>query len=302
MRMHVFYCAGMLLLAMLSVGAGYRTENFVVRAPDRQLAREIGDAAEGFRRQLAVEWLGRELPRWPQPCPIDADVAPQLPAGGETSFVFHGSQPMDWRMHLQGNRQRVLDSVLPHEVTHTIFATHFGCPLPRWADEGACTTVEHPDEKAKQHRMLIHFLKHQRGIPFAHMFAMRDYPADILPLYSQGYSLARFLIGHGGKQKFVSYVEDGLRSNNWAAATERHYSYRNLSELQLAWLDWVKRGCSPAAPTQQPDVLLVSAPGAKPAPTDASPTPESAGSWYLSRVQRTEGAPRTASRSRDDEG
>ena len=38
--------------------------------------------------------------------------------------------------------RRILDSVLPHEITHTIFATHFGQPLPRWADEGACTTVD----------------------------------------------------------------------------------------------------------------------------------------------------------------
>ena len=61
-------------------------------------------------------------------------------------------------MHIQGSRERILDSVLPHEITHTIFATHFGRPLPRWADEGACTTVEHVSEKAKQDNFLIQFL------------------------------------------------------------------------------------------------------------------------------------------------
>ena len=61
-------------------------------------------------------------------------------------------------MSIQGSRQRILDSVLPHEVTHTIFASHFRQPLPRWADEGACTTVEHASERAKQEKMLIEFL------------------------------------------------------------------------------------------------------------------------------------------------
>ena len=68
-------------------------------------------------------------------------------------------------MKIQGSRERILDSVLPHEITHTIFATHFGRPLPRWADEGACTTVEHASEKAKQDKLLIQFLLTDRGIP-----------------------------------------------------------------------------------------------------------------------------------------
>ncbi len=97
-------------------------------------------------------------------------------------------------MSVQGSHERVLDSVLPHEVTHTIFATHFGRPLPRWADEGACTTVEHPSERNKQTRLLYEFLTTGRGIAFNRMFAMTEYPADILPLYSQGFSLAKFLI------------------------------------------------------------------------------------------------------------
>ena len=89
---------------------------------------------------------------------------------------------------------RILDSVLPHEVTHTIFATHFRRPLPRWADEGACTTVEHHSERQKQQMFLIDFLHTGRGIAFNQMFAMKEYPQDVMPLYSQGYSLARYLV------------------------------------------------------------------------------------------------------------
>ena len=112
--------------------------------------------------------------------------------------MFDRGRPFGWRMSIQGSYQRVMDSVLPHEVTHTIFATHFGQPLPRWADEGACTTVEHESEKNKQHHNLIRFLQTRRGIPFNKMFAMKEYPPDVLPLYAQGYSVTRYLIQQGG--------------------------------------------------------------------------------------------------------
>lgn len=237
------FSAALILASLLSLGAGYRTQNFIIAAATPELAQEIGDQAEAYRRDLANEWLGKELPPWPQPCPIRAEVSQNLGAGGATSFMFEHGQPFGWRMNIQGSRERVLDSVLPHEITHTIFATHFGRPLPRWADEGACTTVEHASEKDKQHQMLYQFLTTNRGIAFNDMFAMTEYPADILPLYSQGFSLARFLIAQGGKRKFVEYVGEGMRLNNWTAATKKHYGFASLSELQVTWLDWVRQGC-----------------------------------------------------------
>jgi len=131
-------------------------------------------------------------------------------------------------------------------VTHTIFATHFGRPLPRWADEGACTSVEHVSEKAKQQQLLISFLTTGRGIAFNQLFAMSEYPRDVLPLYSQGFSLARFLIAQKGRQEFVKYVGDGMNSGDWGRATQSHYGYKDLSELQLTWLDWVRRAVRPS--------------------------------------------------------
>jgi len=231
------------LFASAALGAGYRTENFIVTAPSRTLAKEIGDAAEQYRRDLAYEWLGEALPRWSQPCPISAEVG-RMGAGGATSFMFERGVPFGWRMSVQGSRERILDSVLPHEVTHTIFATHFGRPLPRWADEGACTTVEHDSERDRQEDMLIQFLKSNppRSIPFNKMYRMTEYPHDILPLYAQGHSVARFLLQHGGKRKFVDYVGIGMQSEDWDGVTREFYGYRDLSELQLDWIDWVSKG------------------------------------------------------------
>jgi len=279
----IFAWSAVAVLAAAALGwsgearaAGHRTANFLVDAPTEQLARRIGDAAEQYRHDLAVEWLGAPLPRWSRPCPIKAQVAPHLGAGGATSFVFDAGEVFGWTMTIQGSEERILDSVLPHEVTHTIFASHFRRPLPRWADEGACTTVEHPVERARQHRLLIEFLTTGRGIAFPEMFAMREYPADVLPLYSQGYSLARYLIERGGRHKYVTFVGEGLATDDWGGALTRHYGVGNLAQMQQIWLDWVKQGCPAppaalAAASPRPNTLVGTTRGQSPDPAPVAP-------------------------------
>jgi hypothetical protein len=306
----VVLCAAWHATAVLA--AGHRTANFVVDAPTETLARRIGDAAEQYRHDLAIEWTGSPLPRWSRPCPIQAQVAPNLGAGGATSFVFDNGEVFNWTMTIQGSEQRILDSVLPHEITHTIFASHFRRPLPRWADEGACTTVEHPVERARQHRLLIEFLTTGRGIAFPQMFAMREYPADVLPLYSQGYSLARYLIDRGGRHKYVNFVADGLAGGDWSAALAKHSGVEGVARMQSVWLDWVKQGCpappatvaaapvaiaglTPTARGQSPDPEPVAAPAPQAAP---SPTAVAAAqgrrSIYTMQARRAEETPAPA--------
>jgi hypothetical protein len=274
----VLTCLGCMVASGDCFAGGYRTENFVVSAPTAELAREIGDAAEVFRRDLGIEWLGEEMPRWSKPCPIHARVAPNLGAGGATSFVFDRGEVFGWRMNIQGNRQRILDSVLPHEVTHTIFASYFRQPLPRWADEGACTTVEHSSEIAKQERMLIEFLKTGRGIPFSQMFAMKDYPRDVMPLYSQGHSLAQMLIELRGRRAFLAFLADGMQDENWPRAVRAHYGHSNLLTLQNNWLDWVRQGRPRLGPASQPGTELASATAPPTVFRGQSPDPPATGS------------------------
>ena len=247
--------------------ANVRSEHFLVSAPTQQQATEVCQAAEQYRKDLAIEWLGRELPPWRGPCPIT--VVPASGAGGVTTFMFDAGVPFGWTMKVQGPRERILDSVLPHEITHTIFATHFGRPLPRWADEGACSTVEHPSEKGRLDRYLIEFLHTDRGIPFNQMFAMREYPQDLMPLYSQGYSVTRYLIQQGGKRNFINYIGDGMTTGNWPAATQKHYGMQNLSELQLAWVEWVRQG-SPNLPPRDASGPAATALASMESPADAA--------------------------------
>lgn len=226
----------------LSLAAQCRSPNFLVNTSDAQLAQQISQAAEKYRHDLAVAWLGKPMPNWSAPCVMNVRVGPNLGAGGATTFIFDRGEVFGWRMNIQGSVERIFDSVLPHEITHMIFASHFREPLPRWADEGGATSVEHPSEKTKHRQMLVQFLRTGRGIAFNQMFAMRDYPADVMPLYAQGFSLAEYLIQLGGRRKYVEFLGDGLKSGDWHGAVKRHYGTADLAVLQNNWLAWVKQG------------------------------------------------------------
>src|SRR5262245_62721480 len=110
----------LLLGSTLSLGASYRTPNFVVEAATPQIAQQVGQYAEHYRQQKALEWLGQEMPRWPEPCPLRVTVT-MNGSGGATSFAFDRGQVLGQKMHIEGTLERLLASVLPHEVTHTVF-------------------------------------------------------------------------------------------------------------------------------------------------------------------------------------
>ncbi len=224
------------------------SQNFIVFAATDQLAGQVSEAAEAYRRDLAVYWLGEALPAWRERCPIHVQANPNLGASGETTFALDRGTAGRWIMAVHGTRERILDSVLPHEITHTIFATHFakyGKYVPRWADEGASTTVEHEAEKRK-HRYFVHdFLKTGRGLSFNKMFSLKEYPNDILPLYAQGHSAVQFLLDQGGARKFVQFLEAGMQNEAWELELRKAYGYQTIGEFQTLWNKWLADG-SPA--------------------------------------------------------
>ena len=240
-----------LLVARTAVGASHATPNFVAHAADPQVAEQVARTAEYFRKTLAVEWTGQELPNWASPCPIQVTVG-SMGASGSTTFTFENGQVHSWDMRVRGTLERVLDSVVPHEVCHTIFASKFRRPLPRWADEGAATLVEHPSERLRQVDLLNRVFGRRQQMPLQTLFEIREYPQtpeDLYTLYAEGYSLAEFLVqrtGEEGKRVYLDFLADAL-SGGWEKAVQKHYDYNSVSALEQDWGKWVMAG-SPNMP------------------------------------------------------
>lgn len=228
------------LLCGTADAAAYRTANFVVSAPTPELAQEVGDAAERTRASGAMLWFGRQLPKWSQPCPIHVRLTDSS-GGGQTQFRFDRGEVFGWQMDVEGTRDALLKAVIPHEVTHTLFASVFRRALPRWLDEGGCSTTESPNARKYHNARLVEYLRSNRGIAFNRMVGMYAYPQDIHPLYAQGHSVATFLIEHGGHQEFVRFADSGFKTG-WGPAVKQHYGYADMGELQTTWLEWVKQG------------------------------------------------------------
>ena len=59
------------------------------------------------------------------------------------------------------------------------------------------------------------------------------------PVEPQVFDLLCFLIEQRGRRRFLSFVEDGIESDDWSGAVKRHYQYADLSELKVAWTEHV---------------------------------------------------------------
>lgn len=242
--------------APVPAGERFATENFIVDAPTRELAEKFGEYAEHFRREKAMDWLGYEMPRWPQKCPLKVQITMGR-TGGATTFQFSAdpsrrSGVLSQEMKIFGEVRQLLNSVLPHEVTHTVLAHHFGQAVPRWADEGGSVLSENDEERYTHDVRCREILNQGRGIRLRHLFQMTEYPDDMIVVYAQGYSVCQYLIDQGGKSKFLQFVGAGMqnRNHNWEEAVQM-YGFSSTDELQEAWIKHLRTPPSRVAARNQ---------------------------------------------------
>jgi hypothetical protein len=209
--------------------------NFMVSGPFSPVARRIAEAAERHRREQALLWLGRELPAWPERCPVRVRLVARG-CGGHTTFTFDQGNVLRQEMHLEGTLDLAVGDLLAHEVTHTVLAAHFGAPVPRWADEGAAILAESGAARERHEQGVREVLRQPgRAFPLRRLFALSHYPRDVLAFYAQGYAVTRFLVEARGRPTFLKFVADG-RDGDWDGAVRAHYGYRDVDDLERAWL------------------------------------------------------------------
>ncbi|QDU59806.1 hypothetical protein Pan216_06390 [Planctomycetes bacterium Pan216] len=234
----------LLIPAGSALGATWKSKNFVVKARRADVAEKVARYAEYYRREKAVEWLGQEIPNWDKPCSVTVKVT-FGGAGGATAFTFDKGEILNQQMTVEGPLDRILESVLPHEVTHTVFAARFRRPLPRWADEGGAVLSEDYQELARHDLMVREMINGGRMIPLRRLFVLTEYPRDVMALYAQGFSVANYLVSlkgqEYGRQTFLDFAWDG-QEQGWDNAVRRHYGFNNVNELEQAWINWLIDG------------------------------------------------------------
>lgn len=233
-----------LIAVFTCMGASARTQNFVVHASTQQVADMVGQWAEHYRKEKAILWLGKEMPPWPQPCPLYVQVNMSGPSGA-TSFNFgqdnYGNgMVMGQRMEIQGPLDRLIKSVLPHEITHTVFAYHFRRPVPRWADEGGSVLSEDDIERVRHDKLTRSILNSSQQIQMRTLFGLTDYPqGKVMHLYAQGYSITNYLVDRSNRQQFLNFIGHGM-TYGWDQAAWTFFKHRSVEELETAWLQHLR--------------------------------------------------------------
>jgi hypothetical protein len=197
----------------------------------------IGVRAEELRREMALEWFGKEMAAWGQPCRLSVAVNMQSPSG-QTEFTFAFDRVAGMAMKVRGPLDRLAFSVLPHEVMHALLAHHFNQPVPRWVDEGIAIRAEDATERERHDAQLRRFAKQSKLLPLATLFSLKDYPFgsdNILCLYAQGYSVTDFLLRSKDRATLLAFVDEGLKSG-WTKAVKSCYGHESVEELEEAWL------------------------------------------------------------------
>ncbi len=274
-RLWILGTMAVLLATSPGQAAVVLTPNFKVEAPTQELAMEFGKLAEHYRKQKALEWLGQEMPRWGAPCPLRVTVT-MGGAKGATSFTFPEGQVAQ-TMFIEGPLDRLRNSVLPHEITHTVLAHQFRRPVPRWADEGGSVYSEDELERTRHDQMCKQILNAGRAFPLRRLFSLPDYPNDVMVLYAEGYAVSKYLIERSDRRTFLSFVGHGMQWG-WDDAVKTFYQHRNVDELEQAWLDSFKKRPSAVAKTaNSSDTRLVVRQSLPPAQPALDPNPVSRG-------------------------
>ena len=259
MTLRRFYAAVVLalFLAPASRAATFTTPNFTVSAPDDALAKRFGEMAEYYRKEKALEWLGQEMPQWPERCPLRVRIG-ENGAGGATTFSFSSENGRGYvasqSMEIHGPVRQLLNSVLPHEVTHTVFAFHFGRPVPRWADEGGSVLSENDEERTSHDIRCREILNQGKAFRLGVLFRMTEYPRDMIVLYAEGYSIAAYLVERGGggregRRKLLQFLGEGMKGStershgtpeSWNLAAQRVFNSESTDALEGQWIEHLK--------------------------------------------------------------
>jgi hypothetical protein len=229
-----FACCLLLPAALHAADPGsaatVRTANFSVEATTPQIAARIGKAAERLRKEKALEWLGRELPRWSTPCPVRVGLT--FDGHSHTDFTIDNSLKC---IVLEGSIERVLDDTLPHEMTHAILNPNVGFELPCWADEGAAVLSSSEHDRDRFDDLMHRYYCSDHFIPLERLFRSKTYLPNWVMLYAEGYSITSFLVKARDRKTFLAFVASGQR-DGWDQAVKQHYGYPSVAMLERAWL------------------------------------------------------------------
>ena len=233
-RSACFICL-MFLPSMVAAAGFVHNENFMVLAADEQLAEEVLARADQFRREVALQWLGKPLPANVGPAIINVVLSDTEDRG--LTWPIDNPKRKYHKVWLTTSRERATGSTLRHEICHVVLATRFPQRLPEWAEEGAASLSD-DEARIKSRRSTIDWYADTGNWPaLIDVLERETITADDQASYSVAASVTGYLLSRGDKATFLVFAAEG-KQTGWDEALRTHYGLGSVGELQVAWQTW----------------------------------------------------------------
>lgn len=247
-----FTLAALLAVQLFLSSAGAaglsRNENFMVMAPTQELADRVLKAAEQFRHDVAVQWLGAPLP----PSVGPAIVHVELSETRDDAFTWAKNGP-DRKYHsvyLTTSLDQAVGSTLKHEITHVVLATRFPDRLPVWLEEG-CAGYADDASRLKTRRAILDWFARTGNWPnLAQVLNAKKLSAADRSSYAIACSVTHFLMDRGSRQHLIAFGEL-VQEQGPEAALKSSYGFASIEELGEEWQTWYSGPRSVALNSQQ---------------------------------------------------
>ena len=129
---------------------------------------------------------------------------------------------------------------LDHELTHAFFFYYFQSNFDLFLNEGLAQNSEY--RRRESLRQTVYRRYNNREFwDLDQLYGLNRYDGKLL-LYLEGFSFVDFLVARGGSLWLSEFMKELVRSNDINATLYRFYGYRNLTEAQDAWCNYIERG------------------------------------------------------------
>jgi hypothetical protein len=218
------------------------TPNFrIFHKHEHKVVDQVAQTLEWSRTLAYRKWVGAVDDAWRPKCYVYLDDAK-----GELSKTLHGVRGYTRKGGIGGSVRRyvrvrsrddgLIDSVLPHEVTHAVMFGEFGDnEAPSWAHEGMAVMMQPRRDRDRFFDVLLAAYK-KNGLFFVgKVLDIEDYPdSDVDIFYAQSVSLVEYLTHLRKPTVFVTFMRDALK-RGYDKALQEHYGIQNIAELEKKW-------------------------------------------------------------------
>jgi hypothetical protein len=222
----------------------------VLTTADADVAAHVLAAAETHRREIAIKWLGRELPAGSERTIIHVEVTDETDVG--LAMLDSPRTSLRNQIWLKTSPLRATGTTLAHEVAHVVLGSRFDGRMPAWAAEGVSCQYDDETRIQRRKQWLRRFARTGSWPSTSHLLTCdRIAPADEAS-YTLAASLTEYLLMQADRSTFLTFVADGQR-DGWEVALRRHYRIASPEDLDTRWRTWVRTSESSRQPVNTRD-------------------------------------------------